>query len=365
MALSLTRRWRWVVPASVLGVVSIGAFALPVLADDPDLPDRTAEQLLADLASAEAVPMSGTFTHTADLGLPEVPQTGTGSPSLLALAGGTTSARLWYGGDELQRLSLMGSLSETDVVRNGDDVWYWTSSNNNAVHVTLAEHSPDVMQAPVTPPDAAEQALDAVDPATAVSVDGTAKVAGRSAYELVLEPRDDATLIGQVRLAVDAETSLPLRVRVYAKGESSPSLESGFTSVSFEAPSESVFGFTPPEGATVSEAEDLDGLGKPPVSRPAVVQPPTVVGDGWSQVVVASGVDVEALLGGTAGAQQSDDSAISTVLGMLDPVSGPYGTGRAFETDLGSVLLLDDGRVLAGFVTVERLEQVAAEGTGQ
>jgi hypothetical protein len=50
---------------------------------------------------------------------------------------------------------------------------------------------------------------------------------------------------------------------------------------------------------------------------------------------------------------------------MLDPVTGPYGTGRAFETDLGSVLLLDDGRVLAGFVTVERLEQVAAEGTGR
>jgi len=363
MALSLTRRWRWVVPASVLGVVAAGAFALPVLADDPDLPERTAGQLLADLAAAEAVPMSGTFTHTADLGLPEVPQTGTGSPSLLALASGTTSARLWYGGDELQRLSLMGTLSETDVVRNGQDVWYWTSSDNNAVHATLPERSPNVTPAPVTPQDAAEHALDAVDPSTKVSVDGTAKVAGRSAYELVVEPRDEDTLIGQVRLAVDAETSLPLRVRVYAKGESEPSLESGFTSVSLEAPSESVFQFTPPEGATVTEAEDLPGLDGRAVSPRTDATAPTVVGNGWSQVIVASGVDVQELFG--APDEQSADTAASTVLGLLEPVSGPYGTGRAFGTDLGSVLLLDDGRVLAGAVSVERLEQVATEGTTQ
>ncbi len=364
MALSLTRRWRWVVPASVLGVVAVSAAALPVLADDPDLPERTAEQLLTDLEAAELVPMSGTFTHTADLGLPEVPQTGTGSPSLLALVGGTTSARLWYGGDDMQRLSLMGTLSETDIVHNGDDVWYWTSSDNSAVHVSLAEGTPDVTQAPVTPQESAEQALDAVDPSTAVSVDGTAKVAGRSAYELVLEPRDDATLIGQIRLAVDSETSLPLRVRVYAKGESEPSLESGFTSVSFEAPSESVFQFTPPEGAKVSESEELakqHGEARP---TPGAEAPqPTVVGDGWSQVFVASGVDVSALIGGSN--EGSADSTVSSMLALLEPVSGPYGSGRAFETDLGSVLLLDDGRVLAGAVSVERLEEVAAGGTAQ
>ena len=55
----------------------------------------------------------------------------------------------------------------------------------------------------------------------------------------------------------------------------------------------------------------------------------------------------------------------ANLLGLLEPVSGPYGSGRAFESDLGSVLLLDDGRVLAGFVSVERLEQVASEGTAQ
>ena len=362
MALSLTRRWRWAVPASVLGVVAVGAVALPVLADDPDLPERTAEQLLADLEAAEPVPMSGTFTHTADLGLPEVPQTGTGSPSLLALVGGTTSARLWYGGDDLQRLSLMGTLSETDVVRNGDDVWYWTSSDNSAVHVSLSEGTPDVTQAPATPQQSAEQALDAVDPSTAVSVDGTAKVAGRSAYELVLEPRDDATLIGQIRLAVDAETSLPLRVRVYAKGESEPSLESGFTSVSLEAPSESVFQFTPPEGTMVSEGEELVKQ-QGEHARDTETPEPTVVGDGWSQVFVASGVDVNALIGGSEA--DSEDSMAANLLGLLEPVSGSYGSGRTFESDLGSVLLLDDGRVLAGFVSVERLEQVASEGTAQ
>ena len=50
----------------------------------------------------------------------------------------------------------------------------------------------------------AEQALAAIDPSTAVSLDGTATVAGRDAHELVLEPRDVDSLVGSVRIAVDA-----------------------------------------------------------------------------------------------------------------------------------------------------------------
>ena len=36
------------------------------------------------------------------------------------------------------------------------------------------------------------------------------------AYELVLTPRAEESLVGEVRLAVDAETSYPLRAQVFA-----------------------------------------------------------------------------------------------------------------------------------------------------
>ena len=70
----------------------------------------------------------------------------------------------------------------------------------------------------LTPQQAASQALAAIDPTTKVSVDGTASVAGRSAYELVLKPRDTRSLVGDVRIAIDAKTDVPLRVQVLAEG---------------------------------------------------------------------------------------------------------------------------------------------------
>ena len=65
-------------------------------------------------------------------------------------------------------------------------------------------------------PQAAAQAIAAITPTTKVSVDDTARVAGRPVYQLVLEPKDTRSLIGKVTIAVDSETSVPLRVQVYA-----------------------------------------------------------------------------------------------------------------------------------------------------
>jgi hypothetical protein len=47
-------------------------------------------------------------------------------------------------------------------------------------------------------------------------------------------------------------------------------------------------------------------------------------------------------------------------LGGASAVSGPYGSGRLLETELLSVLLLDDGRLLVGAVEPDVLTEVAA-----
>ncbi len=81
-------------------------------------------------------------------------------------------------------------------------------------------------RAPPRPPSATrtscssrERALDAVAPYADVTVDGTARIAGRAAYQLVLTPTSTLTLVGRIAVAIDAETRLPLRVQVFPRRE--------------------------------------------------------------------------------------------------------------------------------------------------
>ena len=63
-----------------------------------------------------------------------------------------------------------------------------------------------------------------------VAVDGTAEVAGRAAYQLVLTPLPtERTLLREVRVAVDAETRQPLQLTVLAQGSGEPALQVGFS----------------------------------------------------------------------------------------------------------------------------------------
>ena len=98
-----------------------------------------------------------------------------------------------------------------------------------------------------------DEALAKLDESTDVSVGTDGRVAGREVYELVLEPRDDDTLVGEVSVAIDGETGVALAASVTARGAEEPAFSVAFTDISFEAPDASVFAFTPPEGTTVTE----------------------------------------------------------------------------------------------------------------
>ena len=103
----------------------------------------------------------------------------------------------------------------------------------------------------MTPLAAAEKALAAIDPTTAVTVDRRPTVANRSAYQILLTPRDAKSLVGSVRIALDSETSVPLRVQVFARGAKAPAIQVGFTDISMGAPDASIFHFVKPAGTTV------------------------------------------------------------------------------------------------------------------
>ena len=102
------------VPAVAVIAVA-GAVGVPLMSADasPNLPSRTAAQLLASIAQAQARPFSGTVVETARLGLPAVPgQDQTTNP--ISLLTGSHTVRVWYGGPGKSRLALVGDLAESD-----------------------------------------------------------------------------------------------------------------------------------------------------------------------------------------------------------------------------------------------------------
>lgn len=360
----MSRRARWAVPIVAVTAVAaaIGAGAIAG-ASSPDLPEKTAAELLVAVTDSEQ-PFSGTVVQTSRLGLPELPESATVAGGPLALLTGSHTARIWYSSPDQARVALMDELDETNVIRDGADVWTWSSRSNTAQHAVVPPHE-DVGRVPsdlpVSPNTAAAALLAAIDPSTEVAVDGTAEVAGRAAYELVVSPRDDRSLIEDVRLAVDGATSMPLRVQVNSTGGDEPAFEVGFTSVTFEAPSDDVYRFNPPPGATVEELDlaelDAHKSGEPRRDFDARSteliegQRPTVVGEKWTAVLVVPDVTLP-----TA----DEDGVLEALLGGTSEVSGPYGSGRLLETELVSVLLLDDGRLLAGAVEPSVLFDAAA-----
>ena len=363
---------RWLVPGAAAAVVIGGGAAAGTLvaSADPALPERSAAQLLVDLQTARPAGLSGTVVQTADLGLPPLPGLtgGQGDADLTKLVAGSNTARVWYAGQEKVRLALLGTLGETDVVRNGSDVWIWRSAGNTATHVTLpsdaAEHRTGALPpgVPSTPQEAADAALAAIDPTTSVTTTGSAKVAGRDAYELVLAPKDTASLVGQVRLAIDAKEHVPLRVDVYAKGANDPAFRVAFQQISFAVPDAEQFRFNPPPGAKVTTeqpsaadraqitAKEKAEIAKQKVHRKPAATPesgPTVVGSGWTSVVIAKAP--------SGGDNSSEAQQVTAVLDSLPRVSGSWGTGRLLQSKLFSVLVTDDGRILAGAVAPDRL----------
>lgn len=390
MSILTTRPWlRWLVPVGVaIATIGGGAVVRAVAASaDPTLPPRTAAQLLVDLQAARFTALSGTVTQRADLGLPSLPSNATqGSTSLWSLATGAHTLRVWYAGPDNGRVALLGTFGETDVIKYGHDMWIWDSKRNTATHYKLnAQDAPgapsrDSLEGtvPTSPRDLAEFALSALDPTTEVRTDGSAKVAGRSAYELVLEPKDKTSLVARLRFAIDAERHVPLRVTVYAKGSDKPAIAAGFTDVSFARPDAAQFRFNPPPGAQVIEANESDAKERSE-SGEKLTPRTTVVGTGWTSVFVTRIPDdaIEELrdgangavgLGGSTTGEGSRDgnkgaqsAAALDVLGALPKVSGSWGSGRMLSSKMFSVLITDDGRLLAGLVTSERLTQVAAD----
>jgi outer membrane lipoprotein-sorting protein len=372
---------RWAVPAvTALALVGGGSAisGLHAIAD-AGLPARSAAQLLVDVQQARLDGLSGTVVQKSDLGLPSLPglggSGGVASSNLTSLISGTHTMRVWFAGPDKARMALLGTLGESDVIHNGNDVWVWASQGKTAKHYVLPAHvagkskttpgMPGPAGVPTSPQAAADKALAAISPSTEVTTSGTARVAGRSAYELVLTPKEDNSLVAQVRIAIDGKRHVPLRVQVFAKSVSDPVFEVGFSSVDFARPDAAQFAFNPPPGTTVTEGK-TPAAGKAAAgSKTSTLAPqsksadmPTVIGKGWGSALVVKMPVPTASAGTTSGTGAATDKTVAGLMkyvGMLPKVSGKWGSGHLMAGSAFSALLTDDGRLVVGAVTPKGL----------
>lgn len=357
-------------PAAAVAVTAgvIAAVSIPSAQAAPDLPAKSAAALLASVSRDAAVPpLTGTVSESASLGLPQLPSSGSGTSPVSLLAGSHT-VNVSYQDATHFRLALPQPQQETDVIADGTRLWVWESAQDAVTEYVpasgqLPAQSKTLTPAALTPQQAATQVLQAVGKTTVVSTQANVLVAGQAAYELVLAPKDSRSLVGRVVIAVDAKYGLPLQVQLYARGASAPAFQTGYTTLSFTAPSASAFAFAPPPGASVSVVK-LSG----PVRRQAKVKAAPAgsgrYGTGWLTVAAFPQQDLSEAVrtgagssGGTSAAYSASGSGVGVssqelLKGLLasgEAVHGSWGSGTLVKTSLVS-MLITGGEVYVGAV---------------
>ncbi|MEU6541315.1 DUF2092 domain-containing protein [Streptomyces sp. NPDC047000] len=399
---------RYAVPVAVVGVAAVTIGLVPALADsgDPSLPKITAQQLIDRMATSDVEQLSGTVKITTDLGLPDLGglvgslasaagQQGGGasadpSSKLMELASGTHTLRVATDGPDRQKLSLTEGAAEYTVIHNGTDVWGYDSASHQVYHGTAPKNAQS-RERPATPGDFADEALKAVDDTTSVTVDGTAQVAGRDAYKLVIKPKQSGTTVGAISIAVDSKTWMPLKFTLTPASGGAAVVDAGFTKVSFAKPSAATFDFTPPKGAKVTQEGSetaatprkdapksadglLEGLGEQPgggmsgtggLLGGASGDGYKVLGKGWNAIAVL-GSDSTGTSGKSSGKSSGGQAAGGDLGGILgsfgDKVTGTFGSGTVFSTRLVNALVTDDGTMYVGAVTKGALVKAADAG---
>lgn len=411
---------KYAVPVAVLAVAAASIGLVPALASggDPDLPEISAEELVAKIAESDVEQFSGTVETRTDLGLPGGSLAGLvsgGAPAsesgdvdpaskLRSLLTGEHTVKVAVDGEDRQRASIAGDAGEYTYVHNAGTVWGYDSAAKTAYKGTApggderdgnpSESAKGLEKA--NPQQLAKELLAGLEDTTSVSVSGTTSVADRDAYQLSLKPRDapDST-IEDLRIAVDADNGVPLKITLNAASGGDPIGELGFTEVDFSKPDTSTFDFTPPEGTKVIEGDDLEkelgegagqgergkldldeipglegvpglgGLGGADDAKGGVSGLETkVVGKGWSSVLAVTA-------DGGSGAAPSGErgSPDAGQMGKLldaftDRAEGDFGTGRVVSTKVVNALLTDDGSVYVGAVTKEGLVKAANADAG-
>jgi len=416
---------RWIPSLVVPAVIAAGAAAIPLQASAVDLPDVTPQQLML-LMDGSVTGFSGTIVKTSDLGLPLMEMSSMMdeqmveqieekmpegfedfTPQLIeqnllteavALLAGTHKIRV-YASEVGIRVQILDPMSQRDLIVNSEEFWIYDAKKataiTSAIETKVSEEDLAAAQAEaqakleeyaaklqldISSPEAvANYLMEMISEDTEVSVGKDHMVTGRTAYQLIAQPKAENSLIESVVISVDSETGMALDVSVYSVEKESPVFEVGFESISFEAPSADLFSFTPPPGTTVNDLDLANEYGDDLAELEAMLREksqdseltedekmalkaeleakfeeelgtgsmPGVLGEGWESVAYLPTIPADVPM------EMLENQLFADLLVQVEG-------GKVFSTPLMNILLTDSGEVYAGAVTISYLQEVAA-----
>lgn len=387
MTMKISKRW---LPAVIAPAVIGAVAAFPIQASAVDLPDLGPEQLMVMMQDAQPIEFSGVVLKTTNLGLPalelssmlseeEVERMREKTPEEFAnfvpevaasqelakameLVTGEHRVRIFVG-ETGMRAQILDRMSQRDLIVNSKEIWTYDAREQVATFASVDQQKVEqgrlsAMQQmekyaaelglDLTNPQAvADYVMSQVGDSSEVSVGTDHFKAGRTAYQLIVKPNSEVSLIDAVVISIDSETAVPLAAAIYSVEQTEPAIEVGFESISFGDQDEALFSFTAPAGATIT---NLDEMEKPAVAENEKQdyegEKPAMVGEEWDSVLVMPAGEMDIL------AELQDNQLLSS---LLKPVAG----GVAFETPIMKVFIANDGRIFAGAVNLSHLQKLA------
>jgi outer membrane lipoprotein-sorting protein len=400
---------RWLL-ASIAGLlVAIGAgTAIAVAAAGPG-PVPKAESLAqavhGALSARKVTGISADVSFTNGL-IGSTDFTGGSTDPILQGATG----RLWLSKGQM-RLELQSTNGDAQVVVNQHSFWVSDPSTNTVYEGTLPAEKPGAKSSAVDQPripNVAHIQADLNKLMKHVDLSGAtpSDVAGQAAYTVRISPKHDGGLLGSAQIAWDAVRGVPLRVAIYARGNTTPVLALEATNISYGSVPASDFAITPPLGAKVvkissasgsastsarkarramhSRHPELSGTSAVSASLPFKLVAPaklvglprhTVKGLDWAgkpAALVTYGqnlggiVVIEHSAGATSAASSSQTSSSNQDSGSdlsLPTVSINGATGQELDTALGTVVSFTRGGV--AFTVLGSVPAVAADAAAR
>ncbi len=384
-------------PAVVTPAVIAAISLVPLQANAVDLPDMSAEELMVMMMDAQPTEFSGTILKTSNLGLPALELSSMVSEEdaermrekmpeefadfapevieqnllteAMELVTGEHRVRV-YVGETGMRAQILDMMAQRDLIVSGNTVWTYDSREQVAMYAELdeeklaegkieaeAEISAYIAEIglDLTDPQAvAEYLMSQVGDSSEVTVGTDHYHAGRTAYQLIVTPNSEVSLVDSIVVSVDSETGMPLALSVYSTEQAEPAMEVGYESISFGDQDESMFSFNPPAGTQIVDLKELEAQ-KEKVDLEMWMEmeemesleekpEPVMIGEGWDTIVLMpAGDKALAEMGG------------ELIQSLMTPVAG----GMLFSTPLMNVFMTDSGDVYAGAVSVQHLLDTA------
>jgi outer membrane lipoprotein-sorting protein len=230
----LPRRRVYAIAASVAVLAATGGIAQGALkgSDPKPAPKPLATAVLDALRAPKLEGISARVHFTNSLLPAGTLPAGTSSP----LAAGA-DGRLWLAGDGRFRIDLRSDAGgDAQIVSDGKQLTIYDGPSKTLYALPLphslrgGDRGAGATRFPL---QGIQSGLGNLLRAFTISDAKPSSTARRPTYTVRIAPRDDGGLLGAAEVAWDAERGVPLRLAVYAQGDSDPTLELKATEVSY------------------------------------------------------------------------------------------------------------------------------------